>query len=145
MFTHEYFMKKALQEAETAYQKGEIPIGAVVVADNQIIGKGHNQVEMLHDPTAHAEMIAISAACEFLGTKLLTDCILYVTVEPCPMCAGALFWSRVQKVVFGASEPKTGFDSREMAILHPKTTLIGGVMQEECKNLMQMFFEERRG
>lgn len=144
VFSDEYFMKQALQQAKLAFQVGEVPIGAVVVSEGQIIGKGYNQVELLGDATAHAEMIAISAAATFLGAKFLDECTLYVTVEPCPMCAGALYWSRLQKVVFGANEPKFGFHSRELPLLHPKTTLIGGVMETECRELMQSFFLAKR-
>jgi tRNA(adenine34) deaminase len=144
VFTDEYFMKQALQLAQQAFEAGEVPIGAVVVSDNQVIGKGYNQVEALRDATAHAEMIAISAASEYLGTKFLTECTLYVTIEPCPMCAGGLYWARLGKVVYGAREPKFGFNSREFPILHPKTVLEGGLLEFECKEIMQRFFLEKR-
>lgn len=145
MFTDEYFMKQALLQAKIAYERGEVPIGAVVVAENEIIGRGYNQVEMLGDVTAHAETIAMSAASEYLGAKYLTDCTLYVTIEPCPMCAGALYWARPARVVFGSHEPKFGFHTRKLPLLHPKTELTGGVMAFECMELMQRFFLERRG
>lgn len=144
LYTDAYYMKQALKLAEQAFAEGEVPIGAIIVSNQQIIGKGYNQVERLCDATAHAEMIAISAASEYLGTKFLEDCSLYVTVEPCPMCAGGLYWTRIGKVFFGASEPKFGFNSREMPILHPKTTLSGGLLENECRELMQKFFLSRR-
>lgn len=144
IFTDEYFMKKALKLAEQAFEEGEVPIGAIIVSNDQIIGKGYNQVEKLNDPTAHAEMIAISAACEFLGAKILDECVLYVTVEPCPMCAGGLYWGRLGRVVFGAREAKFGFESRKLPILHPKTQLTSGVMEAECREIMQRFFLTKR-
>lgn len=144
IYTDEYYMKQALKLAEQAFAEGEVPIGAVIVSHQQIIGKGYNQVEKLGDATAHAEMIAISAASAYLGAKFLEDCSLYVTVEPCPMCAGGLYWTRIGKVFFGTSEPKFGFHSREMPILHPKTELIGGLLEGECRELMQRFFLSRR-
>lgn len=144
LYTDEYYMKQALKLAEQAFAEGEVPIGAIIVSNQQIIGKGYNQVERLSDATAHAEMIAISAASAYLGTKFLEDCSLYVTVEPCPMCAGGLYWTRIGKVFFGTSEPKFGFNSREMPILHPKTALSGGLLENECRELMQKFFLSRR-
>lgn len=144
LYTDEYYMKQAFKLAEQAFEEGEVPIGAVIVSQNQIIGKGYNQVEKLGDATAHAEMIAISAASAYLGAKFLEDCSLYVTIEPCPMCAGGLYWTRIGKVFFGASEPKFGFHSREMPILHPKTQLSGGLLEAECRELMQKFFLSKR-
>ena len=137
-------MKKALEEARLAYEENEIPVGAIVVCNNQIIAKAHNQTERMHDVTAHAEMIAISAATEFLGAKYLTDCTLYITLEPCVMCAGALAWAQIGKIVYGASEEKRGFTKFEPTILHPKTKILQGIAQEECAALMKSFFQEKR-
>lgn len=140
----ERFMKEALQEARVALAKDEVPIGAVIVADGRIIGKGHNLTETLHDVTAHAEMQAITAAEEYLGGKYLDKCTLYVTVEPCVMCAGAMGWSQVQRVVYGASDPKRGFQTYAPRALHPKTTITDGVLAEECGKLMTDFFKSKR-
>ena len=142
-FDDTYFMKKALLEAETAFEKGEIPIGAVVVCKNQIIARAHNLTEALNDVTAHAEMQAITAAANFLGGKYLKDCTLYVTLEPCQMCAGALFWSQITKVVFGARDTERGCIALKTK-LHPKTEMIGGVMKEETSHLLKRFFIEKR-
>jgi tRNA(adenine34) deaminase len=143
IFTDEYFMKKALQEAEVAFEKGEIPVGAIVVVDNRVIARTHNLTEMLNDVTAHAEMQAITASANFLGGKYLKDCTLYVTLEPCQMCAGALYWSQITKVVFGARDEQRGF-MKMSTQLHPKTVVVGGVMENECGNLMKEFFKKRR-
>ncbi|MDI5896673.1 nucleoside deaminase [Flavobacterium yafengii] len=142
-FTDEYFMKKALQEAEMAFEKGEIPVGAIVVIDNKVIARGHNLTEMLHDVTAHAEMQAITAAANFLGGKYLIGCTLYVTLEPCQMCAGALYWSQISKIVYGASDENRGFVKMGTQ-LHPKTTVVSGIMANEASELMKRFFAERR-
>lgn len=143
IFTHEYFMKKALAEAHDAFAKGEIPVGAVVVIDNRVIARGHNLTEMLTDVTAHAEMQAITAAANFLGGKYLTGCTLYVTLEPCQMCAGALYWSQVARVVYGAADDHRGY--RTMGgRLHPKTEVVSGIMAEECSRLVREFFKQRR-
>ena len=142
-FTDEYFMKKALQEAEMAFEKGEIPVGAIIVIDNKVIARGHNLTEMLVDVTAHAEMQAITAAANFLGGKYLTGCTLYVTLEPCQMCAGALYWSQISKIVFGASDENRGFEKMGTQ-LHPKTIVIRGVLANEASELMKRFFAERR-
>lgn len=142
-FTDEYFMKKALQEAEMAFEKDEIPVGALIVIDNKVIARGHNLTEMLVDVTAHAEMQAITAAANFLGGKYLTGCTLYVTIEPCQMCAGALYWSQISKIVFGASDENRGFEKMGTQ-LHPKTTVVRGVLAEEASELMKKFFVERR-
>lgn len=144
MTDDERFMKEALQEARLALAKDEVPIGAVVVVDGRIIGRGHNLTETLHDVTAHAEMQAITAAEEYLGGKYLDKCTLYVTVEPCVMCAGAMGWSQVQRVVYGASDPKRGFQTYAPRALHPKTTIIDGVLAEECGKLMTDFFKSKR-
>ena len=140
----EKYMRLALLEAEEALRHNEIPIGCVIVQGHQIIGRGHNLTETLQDVTAHAEMQAITAASEYLGGKYLTDCTLYVTVEPCPMCAGALGWSQISRVVYGAGDEKRGFLIYAPRTLHPRTTLQGGVLEEECKALMQEFFRSRR-
>jgi tRNA(adenine34) deaminase len=137
-------MKKALDEAKIAFDKGEIPIGAIVVCENQIIAKAHNMTEHLNDVTAHAEMLAITTAAEFLGAKYLKDCTLYVTIEPCVMCAGALAWAQVGKVVYGASEEKSGFMRFGKEVLHPKTKVAYGVLHEECVQLMKDFFQRKR-
>lgn len=139
------YMRQALALAQQAYEDEEVPIGAVVVAGGRIIGKGYNQVERLRDATAHAEMIAITAASEFLGSKYLSECTLYVTVEPCPMCAGALRWAQVGRVVYGTPEPKHGYSRFGPDMLHPKCAVQPGVMVDECKELMRSFFQERRG
>jgi tRNA(adenine34) deaminase len=142
-FTDEYFMKKALQEAEMAFEKDEIPVGAVIVIDNKVIARGHNLTEMLVDVTAHAEMQAITAAANFLGGKYLTGCTLYVTLEPCQMCAGALYWSQISKIVFGASDEHRGFEKMGTQ-LHPKTTVVRGVLANEASELMKAFFAKKR-
>jgi tRNA(adenine34) deaminase len=142
-FTDEYFMKKALQEAEMAFEKGEIPVGAIIVIDNKVIARGHNLTEMLVDVTAHAEMQTITAAANFLGGKYLKDCTLYVTLEPCQMCAGALYWSQISKIVYGASDENRGFVKMGTQ-LHPKTTVVRGVLTNEASELMKRFFAERR-
>lgn len=143
IFTDAYFMKKALQEAEIAFEKGEIPVGAVIVIDNRIIASSHNLTEMLHDVTAHAEMQSITAAANFLGGKYLKDCTLYVTLEPCQMCAGALYWSQISKIVYGASDENRGFIAMGTQ-LHPKTEVVSGVLAEESRDLMLRFFADRR-
>jgi len=142
-FTDEYFMKKALQEAEMAFDKGEIPVGAIIVVNDTIIARSHNLTELLNDVTAHAEMQAITAAANFLGGKYLMGCTLYVTLEPCQMCAGALYWSQISKIVFGASDEHRGFEKMGTQ-LHPKTTVVRGVMAKEASELMKRFFAERR-
>lgn len=142
-FTDEYFMKKALQEAEMAFEKDEIPVGAIIVIDNKVIARGHNLTEMLNDVTAHAEMQAITAAANFLGGKYLVGCTLYVTVEPCQMCAGALYWSQISKIVFGATDENRGF-TKMGTQLHPKTTVVRGVLANEASELMKAFFAKKR-
>lgn len=143
IFTDAYFMKKALQEAEMAFEKGEIPVGAVVVVEDRIIARSHNLTELLQDVTAHAEMQAITSAAHFLGGKYLKNCSLYVTLEPCQMCAGALYWSQLSKVVYGASDEQRGFVQLGTQ-LHPKTQVISGVLAEESADLMKRFFAQRR-
>ena len=142
-FDDTYFMKKALLEAEEAYEKGEIPVGAIVVANNTIIARSHNLTELLNDVTAHAEMQVITSAANHIGGKYLTDCTLYVTLEPCQMCAGALYWSQISKIVFGADDTQRGY--RVMGTkLHPKTKVVSGVLAEDASLLLKRFFIERR-
>ena len=140
----EKYMLEALKEARAAFNEDEIPVGAVVVCKGRIIGKGHNMTETLHDPTAHAEMIAITAATEALGGKYLTACTLYVTVEPCPMCAAALSWAQTGRIVFGATDPKRGYSLFSPSLLHPRTEVRSGVLTEECSTLMKDFFAGKR-
>lgn len=146
---HHKYMRYALNLAKTAYHENEIPVGALVVRENQIVGKGYNQTEMLNDPTAHAEMIAISSACSTLDSKYLVDCTLYVTLEPCPMCAGALVWSKIDRIVFGAMDPKSGacgtlFNIASSKKLNSSAEIIQGIMESECSELLKKFFKERR-
>lgn len=145
MLDDKYFMRQALIEAKAAGEVGEIPIGAVMVCRNSIIARSHNLTETLHDVTAHAEMQAITAAAETLGGKYLTDCTLYVTVEPCVMCAGALGWSQISRIVYGASDPRRGYSRIAPDALHPKTEVVSGVLEEECRQLMVGFFKNKRG
>lgn len=140
----EYFMKEALREAEAARSEGEVPIGAVVAARGRVIARGHNMTERLHDPTAHAEMIALTAATEALGGKYLQDCTLYVTVEPCPMCAAALCWAQTARIVYGAPDPKRGFSLYSPSLLHPRTEVVSGVLADECGQLVADFFKDKR-
>lgn len=143
IFTDEYFMKKALLEAEVAFEKGEIPVGAVIVIDSRVIARSHNLTELLHDVTAHAEMQAITSAANYLGGKYLKDCTLYVTLEPCQMCAGALYWSQISKIVYGATDENRGF-TKLGTQLHPKTKVVSGVLEKECALLMRAFFRTKR-
>jgi tRNA(adenine34) deaminase len=154
--TDEYFMLQALKEAKHAYEEGEVPVGAVVIMNGKIISRGYNQVERLTDPTAHAEIIALTAAFNFLGSKYLTEASLFVTVEPCLMCSGALYWSKIHKLVYGADDEKNGYKKYVMPCpsleaiglpplpFHPKTIVRSGVLKEECGRLMKEFFRERR-
>ena len=144
LYTDEYFMKEALKEARLALDKDEVPIGAVIVCNNRVIARGHNLTEQLTDVTAHAEMQAFTAASGFLGSKYLEGCTLYVTIEPCVMCAGAAFWTQISKVVFGAYDAKRGFTQTNPKILHPKTQMIGGVLEAECSALIKRFFKDKR-
>ncbi len=142
-FDDQYFMKKALDEAESAFEKGEVPVGVVVVIDNKIIARGHNLTETLNDVTAHAEMQAITAAANYLGGKYLTNCTVYVTLEPCQMCAGAFYWAQLSKLIFAAADPDRGY--RKMGIkLHPKTKIKSGIMEEEASSLLKRFFIQKR-
>ena len=143
IFDDTYFMKKALEEAHIAFEKGEVPVGAVIVIDNRIIARAHNLTELLHDVTAHAEMQAITSAANFIGGKYLKGCTLYVTLEPCQMCAGALYWSQISKIVYAARDEKRGFKSMGTK-LHPKTKVIEGVLSEDASKLLVRFFEEKR-
>ncbi len=143
LYSHEYFMNEAFKEAQKAFNLDEVPVGAVIVAGNRIIGRGHNLTEQLNDVTAHAEMQAITAAANFIGAKYLDECTLYVTLEPCVMCAGALFWSQITQVVYGAPDPKRGF-SKTGNLLHPKTEIVSGIMEEECATLLREFFKKLR-
>lgn len=144
LFSDEYFMNEALKEAQKAFEAEEIPIGAVIVSENRIIARGHNLTERLNDVTAHAEMQAITAAANHIGGKYLTDCTLYVTVEPCPMCAGALYWSQISKIVYGARDEKRGFSKNKTNMLHPKTQVTSGIMEGPCAELMKLFFKNKR-
>lgn len=142
-FDDNYFMKKALQEAEAAFEKGEVPVGAIIVVQDRIIARAHNLTELLHDVTAHAEMQAITAAANFLGGKYLHDCTLYVTLEPCQMCAGALYWSQISKIVYGAKDEERGCGVMGTK-LHPKTKMIGGVLEDDASQLLKDFFIKKR-
>lgn len=138
------FMKLALVEAQKAFDDGEIPVGALVVAHGKIIGKGYNQTEKLNDPTAHAEMLAITAATNYLGSRHLSDCTLYVTLEPCAMCAGAIFWAQVGRIVYGAGDEKRGFKTYSEKLAHPRAKYTTGILEEECHNLLMKFFKKLR-
>ncbi|HMN88540.1 MAG TPA: nucleoside deaminase [Saprospiraceae bacterium] len=144
IFSDDFFMKQALQEAEKAYEAGEVPVGAVVVCQNQIIARGYNQTEQLNDVTAHAEIIALTATANYLGSKYLDDCTLYVTLEPCVMCAGALAWAQLDRLVYGAPDDKRGFMRFGKTLLHPKTKLEYGILSEECSTLLKVFFKTKR-
>lgn len=143
----EHYMRQALMQAQKAFEEDEVPVGAVVVLNNRIISRGYNQVEKLNDPTAHAEIIALTSAFNYLGSKYLPDATLYVTVEPCLMCAGGLYWSKIGRIVYGASDEKNGYlrITKETSPFHPKTELTRGVLAEECAELMRSFFRRKRG
>ena len=142
--TDEYYMRQAIREAEAAFEQDEVPVGVVVVSQERIIARGHNLTETLNDVTAHAEMQAITAAESFLGGKYLIDCTMYITLEPCVMCAGALAWSQISKIVYGARDEKRGYSRLEQNILHPKTEVVSGVMESECAALIKEFFQKKR-
>ena len=144
LYSDDYFMNEALKEARKAFDADEVPVGAVIVAENKIIARAHNFTERLIDVTAHAEMQAITAAANAIGGKYLNDCTLYVTLEPCLMCAGALQWSHITKVIYGASDEKKGFSKINQPILHPKTTVIKGVLENECSKILKDFFQSKR-
>ncbi|MFI3315603.1 MAG: nucleoside deaminase [Rikenellaceae bacterium] len=142
--TDNNFMLQAISEAKIAYKKGEVPIGAVISDGTKIIARAHNLTELLNDATAHAEMQAITAASDYIGGKYLKGCTIYVTIEPCPMCAAALAWAQIDRVVYGAKEPKRGYTTISDKLLHPKTTVLAGVMESECRELMEDFFKKLR-
>jgi len=144
VYNDDYFMKLALIEAQKAFEKGEVPVGAVVVSNNRVIAKAHNQTQLLNDVTAHAEIIAITSAATHLGAKYLIDCSLFVTLEPCIMCAGALKWSQISRVIYGADDTQHGFMKYGKALLHPKTKLEFGIMHDECSEILKKFFALRR-
>lgn len=144
MFTDEYFMRIALAEANAAFSKDEVPVGALIVYRNKVIAKAHNLTEQLTDFTAHAEMQAFTAATDFLSNKYLNECTLYVTLEPCVMCAGASFWTRIGKIVYGASDERRGYGRLSESVLHPVTQVVGGVLEDECGALMKTFFQQKR-
>lgn len=144
IFDDEYFMREALKEARKAFDIDEVPVGAVVVCGERIIARAHNLTERLHDVTAHAEMQAFTAASEYLGGKYLDECSLYVTLEPCIMCAGAAYWTRIGRLVYGTDDEKRGFTLASGSLLHPKTMVAGGIMQDECAELLRSFFENKR-
>jgi len=144
LLSDEYFMRQALAEARKAFEQDEVPVGAIVVANNLIVARAYNLTETLNDVTAHAEMQAITAAAGTIGSKYLTGCTLYVTVEPCTMCAGALYWSQIEKIVYGASDPKKGFSKISEPLLHPKTIVVKGILANESELLMKNFFKRKR-
>ena len=144
LFSDEYFMKQALAEAEKAFERDEVPVGAVIVANNTIVARAHNLIETLNDVTAHAEMQAITAAANTIGSKYLEGCTLFVTLEPCLMCAGAIFWSQIDKLVFGANDPKRGYQICKTAVLHPRTKVVAGIMATESEKLLKDFFKKKR-
>lgn len=144
IFSDEHFMKEALKEAQKAFNEDEVPVGAVVVCDNKIIARAHNMTERLNDVTAHAEMLAFTSATDFLGGKYLNECTLYVTLEPCVMCAGASYWTQLKKIVFAASDEKRGFERISPSLLHPKTQVVKGILETESAQLLQTFFQKKR-
>jgi tRNA(adenine34) deaminase len=143
-FSDAHFMKEAFKEAQQAFKEDEVPVGAVIVCDNKIIARAHNMTERLNDVTAHAEMLAFTSATDYLGGKYLNECTLYVTLEPCVMCAGASYWTQLKKVVYGASDQNRGFAKHQENLLHPKTTIVTGIMEMECRELMTTFFKSKR-
>ena len=144
LYSDEYFMNEALKEAKKAFDADEVPVGVVIVADNKIIARTHNLTERLIDVTAHAEMQAITSAANFIGGKYLNDCTLYVTLEPCLMCAGALYWSHLTRLVYGASDDKKGFSTLSETVLHPKTVVVKGILEQECGGVLKEFFQKKR-
>lgn len=144
LFTHEYFMKEALKEAQKAFDADEVPVGAIVVAENKIIARAYNLTERLNDVTAHAEMQAITSAANYLGGKYLIDCSIYITLEPCVMCAGGLYWSQISKIIYGAKDEKRGFSNQANNLLHPKTEVLSGVLEDECASIIKQFFKAKR-
>jgi len=144
LYSDTYFMNEAFKEAQKAFDADEVPVGAVIVAENKIIARGHNLTEQLNDVTAHAEMQTITSAANYIGGKYLTDCTLYVTLEPCLMCAGALHWTHITKIVYGASDDKKGFSKINQPVLHPKTVVVKGVLEEQCSRILKDFFQKKR-
>ena len=144
IYSDDHFMKEAIKQAEIAFEEKEIPVGAVIVCNNKIIARAYNQTEKLNDSTAHAEMIALTAAFNYLGGKYLPDCSIYITLEPCIMCAGALYWSQIGKIIFGASDQKRGYRTANSEILHPKTEVIEGILAQDCKQILDKFFNTIR-
>ena len=144
VFSDEHFMKEAFKEAQKAFSEDEVPVGAIIVCDNKIIARAHNMTERLNDVTAHAEMLAFTSATDFLGGKFLNECTLYVTLEPCIMCAGASYWTQLKKVVYGASDLKRGFSRIAENLLHPKTEVVSGVLASDCSLIIQAFFSKKR-
>jgi tRNA(adenine34) deaminase len=144
LYSDDYFMNEALKEAQLAADDDEVPIGAVIVSNNRVIGRGHNMVEKLNDVTAHAEIIAITAASEYFRSKYLTECAIYVTIEPCTMCASAIGWAQIPKLVYGAADPKKGFTTISKKVLHPKTVVVEGILKKECGYLVTNFFKQKR-
>mgnify|MGYP006200404581 FL=1 len=144
VFSDEYFMKEAFKEAQKAFNEDEVPVGAVIVCDNKIIARAHNMTERLNDVTAHAEMLAFTSATDFLGGKYLNECTLYVTLEPCVMCAGASYWTQLKKIVFAASDEKRGFERISPSLLHPKAQVLSGILKNEASELIQTFFQKKR-
>lgn len=145
VFSDEHFMKEAFKEAQKAFEEDEVPVGAVIVCDNKIIARAHNMTERLNDVTAHAEMLAFTSATDFLGGKYLNECTLYVTLEPCVMCAGASYWTQLKKVVFAANDDKRGFSKHSENLLHPKTEVLNGILKEESSAILKEFFTKKRG
>ena len=145
LYNDEYFMREAYKEAQYAFNEGETPVGAILVSNNKIIARAHNMVEKLNDPTAHAEILAITTAANYLGSKYLNECTLYVTLEPCSMCAGASYWSQLQKIVIGAKDKKRGYSTHSKKMIHPKTEIVFGIMEEECSEILTIFFKKLRG
>jgi len=144
LYSHEYYMKEALKEAQKAFDADEVPVGAIVVAENKIIARAHNLTERLNDVTAHAEMQAITSAANYLGGKYLIDCSIYISLEPCVMCAGALYWSQISKIIYGAKDEKRGFSNQANNLLHPKTEVLSGVLEDECASIIKQFFKAKR-
>jgi len=144
VFSDEHFMKEAFKEAKKAFDEDEVPVGAVIVCENKIIARAHNMTEKLNDVTAHAEMLAFTSATDFLGGKYLNECTLYITLEPCVMCAGASYWTQLKKIVFAASDKKRGFNRVSPSLLHPKTQVVKGVLENECSELLTLFFAKKR-
>ncbi len=144
VFSDDHFMKEAFKEAKKAFSEDEVPVGAIIVCDNKIIARAHNMTERLNDVTAHAEMLAFTSATDFLGGKYLNECTLYVTLEPCVMCAGASYWTQLKKIVYGASDDKRGFSRVPENLLHPKTEIVNGILEQECSTIIQEFFSKKR-